>query len=113
MLKISSDCSCNFNRDNLHGSTVDCKQHNGELVYSTSLEYSNNEGSETASVIANRIVGQAPFSMTVQGVPVTVTTACNYCGAGYLSLAAGGGMFAGGVMIGTFVMGIIIFVIVM
>ena len=91
---------------------IDCKD-NGELVYSANLEYSNDEGSETASVIASRLVNQAPFSMTVQGTPVTVTSACTDCTADTtLSLAAGGGLFVGGFVLAALLIGIITLVII-
>ena len=91
---------------------TDCKD-NGELVYSTNLEYSNDEGSETASLIANRLLYQTPFSMTVQGMPITVTTACTECTTGAtLSQAAGGGLFVGGFVLAALLIGVIILVIV-
>ena len=67
------------------------------------MEYSTDDGSETASVIVERIIRQAPFSMTVEGVPVTVTSACTDCrtlltqaAGGGLTRAAGVGLFVGG-----------------
>ena len=72
------------------------------------MEYSNEEGSETASVIARRIVGQVPFSMAVGGTQLRVKSACTNCemprvlleipttNATSLSPAVGGGLFVGG-----------------
>ena len=108
--KISSDCRCNFTRDDLHDSSVKCSD-SGELVYFGTLEYSNDEGSETASVIANRLIGQAPFSMTVQGTPLTVTSGRTVC-VSSLSSAAGGGLFIGGFVLAT-LLTIIIFLVIM
>ena len=66
----------------------------------TTLEYSNDDGSETASVIAGRIIGQVPFSMVVGGTQLTVKSACSDCeikaAATTLSPATGGGLFIGG-----------------
>ena len=93
-LKISNECHCNFDQDDFHDSSINCKG-NSELVYTATMEYSTDNGSETASVIAERIIGQAPFSMTVEGVPVTVTSACTDCRT-LLTQAAGGGLFVGG-----------------
>ena len=77
------------------------------------MEYSNDEGSETASVIANRLLYQAPFSMTVQGMPVTVTTVCTDCTTGAtLSQAAGGGLFVGGFVLAALLIGVITLVII-
>jgi hypothetical protein len=61
------------------------------------LEYSNEEGSETASLIAGRIIG---FPMAVGGTQFIVTSACTDCGMATveasLSPADGGGLFIGG-----------------
>ena len=98
-LKISSECHCNFNQDDFQDSSINCKS-NGEHTYTTTVEYSTDDGSETASVIVERIVGQVPFSMTIEGVPVMVTSACTDCisrtPTKSLSLAEGGGLFVGG-----------------
>ena len=85
------------------------------------MEYSSEDGSETASVIAGRIVSQAPFAMAIGGMPVTVTSACSDCQnliisnskitAASLSPAAGGGLFFGGFLTALVVIGIIIIVI--
>ena len=77
------------------------------------MEYSTDDGSETASVIAERIVSQAPFSMTVNGMTVTVTSACSDCETQVsLSLADGGGLFIGGLVTALLLISIIIIVIV-
>ena len=72
--KIKRECQCNFDQDGFQNSTINCE--NRELTYATTLEYSNEEGSETASIIAKRIVSQVPFSMMVAGTQLTVTSAC-------------------------------------
>ena len=81
------------------------------------MEYSTEDGSETASDIAERIVSQAPFAMAIGGMPVTVTSACSDCqtstsNAVMFSQVAGGGLFAGGFVTATVVIIIIIVVIV-
>ena len=69
------------------------------------MEYSTDTGSETASIIAERIVRQTPFSMAVGGTQFTVTSACtadcdNTANASLssakVSPAIGGGLFVGG-----------------
>ena len=99
VLKIKRECQCNFKTDELQNSSIKCESRN-ELVYTTTLEYSNEDGSETASVIANRIIGQIPFSMAAGGNQLTVTSACTNCeiptAEESLSPAAGGGLFIGG-----------------
>ena len=96
MLKISSECRCSFNKSYLHDSSIDCKGNN-ELVYTTTLEYSTDNGSETASVIAERMIRQIPFSMAIGGTQLTVTSACTDCtNTVSLSPAVGGGLFIGG-----------------
>lgn len=70
------------------------------------------DGSETASVIAKRITGQVPFSVTIQGTPFTVTSACTECTTtASLSLTAGGGLFVGGFTVAVLLSGIIAIVI--
>ena len=71
------------------------------------LEYSNEEGSETASIIGRRIVGQIPFSMAVGVTQLRVKSACADCemprvllempttNSASLSSAVGGGLFVG------------------
>ena len=83
------------------------------------MEYSSEDGSETASVIAGRIVTQAPFAMAVGGMPLTVTSACSDCqtstgtsNAVTFSQVAGGGLFTGGLVTATVVIIIIVIVIV-
>ena len=114
LLRVTSDCSCDFNREDFHDSSINCKD-NRELIYSANLKYSNDNGSETAAVIAERIVRQAPFSMMVQGMPVTVTSACTDCttvSATTLSPAVGGGLFVGGFVLAAVLTIIITLVIV-
>ena len=98
---IKYECQCSFNRDGFQNSTINCE--NRELTYVTILEYSDEEGSETASIIARRIVGQVPFSIAAGGTHLMVTSACTDCeipttkaGSLMLSPAAGGGLFIGG-----------------
>ena len=97
--KIQRECQCDFNPDGFQNSTINCES-SSELVYTTTLEYSNDKGSETASIIAERIAGQVPFSMAVGGTPLTVTSACTDCempiAKASLSSAAGGVLFIGG-----------------
>lgn len=98
MLKIRSECRCDFNKNDLLNSNIECKG-SDELTYTATLEYSSDNGSETASIIAERIVRQLPFSMSVGGFQLTVTSACADCedtAKGQLSSAAGGGLFVGG-----------------
>ena len=101
--KIKRECQCSFNPDGFQNSTINCEKR--ELTYVTTLEYSDEEGSETASVIAKRTVGQAPFSMAVGGTQFTVRSACTDCempttkassSSDSLSPAIGGGLFIGG-----------------
>ena len=100
---IKYECQCSFNRDGFRNSTINCE--NRELTYATILDYSDKEGSETASVVAGRIVGQVPFSIAVGGTHLTVTNACTDCerlirstkaGSQMLSPAIGSGLFVGG-----------------
>jgi hypothetical protein len=97
--KIKYECHCSFGPDGFQNPTVNCPS-SSELSYTTTLEYSNEEGSETASVIAGRIVGQVPFPMAVDGTQFVVTSACTDCGMATveasLSPADGGGLFIGG-----------------
>ena len=99
--RIKRECQCSFDQDGFKNSTINCE--NGELTYTTTLEYSNEEGSETASIIAKRTVSQVPFSMAVGGTQLMVTNACTDCempttksASLVLTLAAGGGLFIGG-----------------
>ena len=110
-LKISSDCSCSLNKEDFHDSKIDCKD-DSELVYSADLKYSNDDGSETASVIASRLTSQTPFSITIQGMPVTVTSVSTDCAPTSLSPAVGGGLFVGGFVIAAVLISIIALVIV-
>ena len=111
VFKISSECHCSFSHNDLHSSSADCK--GSELVYSATIGYSTEDGSETASVIAGRIVAQAPFGMTMGGMSVTVTSACSDCQkVASLSPAAGGGLFIGGLVTATVVIVIILVLIV-
>ena len=117
--KISTECQCNFSWDDFSDSSIDCED-SGELMYRSTLEYSNDEGSETASVIANRLTGQAPFSLMVEGMTVTVVAVdCANCrssllqSAGSLSPAAVSGLFVGGFVTGALIVFIVIVVIIM
>ena len=100
LLKIINECRCTFSQSSIHDSSANCKS-GQEIAYSATIQYSNEDGSETASTIAERIIGQVPFTMTVTGgsgeqVAVTVTSACTDCRALVLTAAAGGGLFVGG-----------------
>ena len=116
--KISTECRCNFSRDDFHGSSIDCED-SGKLTYRSTMEYSNNEGSETASVIASRLASQAPFSLMVEGMTVIVVAVdCDDCrssllqqSATSLSPAAASGLFVGGFVIGALIVFIIIVMI--
>ena len=97
--RIKRECQCSFDQDGFQSSTVNCV--NGELTYATTLEYSNEEGSETSSIIAKRTVSQVPFLMAVAGTQLMVTSACTDCEmpttkSASLSPAVGGGLFIGG-----------------
>ena len=72
--RIKRECQCSFDQDGFKTSTANCE--NRDLTYTTTLEYSNEEGSETASIIVQRIASQVPFSMAVGGTQLTVTSAC-------------------------------------
>ena len=89
------------------------------------LEYSNEEGSETASIIGRRIAGQILFSMAVGVTQLRVKSACTDCemsrvllempttNAVSLSSAVGGGLFIGGfatAILIIMVLGIIVYV---
>ena len=97
--KIKRECQCNFNPDGLRNPSINCAS-SSEFTFATTLEYSNEEGSETASIIAGRIVGQVPFPMALGGTQFTVISACTDCGMpavkASLSPAEGGGLFIGG-----------------
>ena len=97
--KIKRECQCSFKADELQNSTINCES-SSELVYAATLEYSNDDGSETASIIAGRIAGQAPFPMAIGGTQFTVTSACTDCERptvkASLSPADSGGLFIGG-----------------
>ena len=99
ILKIRRECQCNIGQDGFRNSTINCES-NSELVYTTTLEYSSEDGSETASLITGRIVGQIPFSMAIGGTQLTVTNACTDCEIPTtkesLSPAVGSGLFIGG-----------------
>ena len=76
------ECHCNFEQgsDSFNYSSVNCEE-SGRLTYISTMEYSNNEGSETASIIINRLnINQAPFFLMVEGVPVRVVAVdCTNC----------------------------------
>ena len=114
--KISTECSCSFNRDDFHNSSIQCTE-SGDLVYRVSVEYSTDDGTETASIIAERIIGQTPFSLNVEGVEFMVTSACSSCGVGtstvlqatYTQASAGSAssLSIGGIGAGLFVAGFV------
>ena len=114
MLKISSECQCSFDRNYLLNSNIDCKGNN-QLTYTTIIEYSSDDGSETASIIAERIVRQVPFSMTVGESQVTVTDAqCADCDIDIieasLSPADGGGLFFGGFIVAALIAAVLVII---
>ena len=105
ILKISSDCRCSFDKTFLLNSNIDCKGSN-KLTYEAVLEYSTDSGSETASTIAERIIRQVPFSISVGGTLLAVTSAqCTDCDVteGSLSSAEGGGLFFGGFIVASLI----------
>ena len=102
--RIKRDCQCNFNQSGFQNSTAECRS-NSELVYMTTLEHTSDDGSETASVIAGRIVREVPFSMVVGGALLTVMTSCSECDPEIIvtseeespiTVAGGVGLFFGG-----------------
>lgn len=79
------------------------------------MEYSTDDGSETASIIAERIVRQVPFSMTVGESQVTVTDAqCADCDIDIieasLSPADGGGLFFGGFIVAALIAAVLVII---
>ena len=94
--RIKRECQCSFDQDGFKTSTANCE--NGDLTYTTILEYSNEEGSETASIIAQRIASQVPFSMAVGGTQLTVTSACTDCEISTTkpAMSSSAGLFFGG-----------------
>ena len=94
--RIKRECQCSFDQDGFKTSTANCE--NGDLSYATTLEYSNEEGSETASIIAQRIASQVPFSMAVGGTQLIVTSACTDCEItkSPMSSPSSAGLFFGG-----------------
>ena len=101
-MKITNECHCTFDQSSIRDSSANCKN-NGEIAYSATIQYSNKDGSETASTITERIIGQVPFTLTITGTggseeQVTVTSACTDCRALMLKLtvADGAGLFVGG-----------------
>ena len=115
MLKIISECQCSFNKSYLLDSSIECEGNN-QLTYTAIVEHSTDDGSETASIIAERIVRQVPFSMTFGESQFTVTsvqfTDCHSDAteASSLSSADGGGLFFGGFIVAA-VIGIILVII--
>ena len=111
--KISMECQCSFSRDDFGDSSIDCQEN--ELTYKSTIKYSNDDGSETASVITSRLDSQVPFPLIVEGMAVTVvtvnSTSCtNPIQSTTLSRAATSGLFIGGVATGAlivFIMAII------
>ena len=88
--KITSACQCTFDEADFHNSSVTC-ENDGELAYTASVIYANDAGSETALILIERLIGQTPFTMTVNGRSVTATSACSECEtAAPLSPASGG-----------------------
>ena len=112
LLKITNECQCEFNQGGIHDSSTNCK--NGELFYSATIQYSNEDRSETASIIAERIVNQVPLTLTVDGgTTVTLTSACTDCSQALtLSSAAGGGLFVDGFAAAALIIGAVVAVIV-
>ena len=119
-LKISTECHCNFSRDDFIESSTDCED-SGKLTYTSTIEYSNNEGSETASVITDRLIHQAPFSLVVEGMLVGVVAVdCTSCRSSLqsddtcnsFSPAAVSGLFIGGFATGAFIVLITIFIVI-
>ena len=110
--KIVSECRCTFDKTDLYNSTTTCD--NGELTYTANVIYANDDGYETASIVVDRLVRQAPFSMTVSGMRVTATSACSDCdttvAAASLSPAVGGGLFAVGFIVAALLALIVIIV---
>ena len=110
-----SECQCTFDKMDLQNSTITCKN-DGELTYTANMIYANDDGSETASLVVDRLVRQAPFSMTVSGMRVTAISACSDCdttetiAAALLSPAVGGGLFAVGFVVAA-VLALIIIVV--
>ena len=114
VLKIRSECRCNFNKSYLLNSNIDCKGNN-QLTYTTTVEYSTDDGSETASIIAERILRQVPFSMMVGGSQSTVTSVqCTDCDIDItkasLSPADGGGLFFGGFIVAALIAAVLVII---
>ena len=111
MLKIRRECRCDFSQDGFQNATINCESGS----YMTTLEYSNEDGSETASIIASRVIGQIPFSMAVGGTQLTVTSACTDCEIPTtqesLSPAIGGGLFIGGFIAAILVVIILVIIV--
>ena len=110
LLKITNECHCTIDQSVIYDSNSDCIK--GGLVYTVTIHYSNEDGSETASTITERIIGQVPFSLTVTGVPVTVSGACTDCRVLALTAAEGGSLFVGGFIAATLIAGVSIVIFV-
>ena len=115
LLKITNECHCTIDQNAIHDSSADCIK--GGLAYTVIIHYSNEDGSETASTIAERIIGQVPFSLTIAGesgrMSVSVSSACTDCRDKLtLTPAAGGGLFVGGFLAAALIGGVSIMIIV-
>ena len=118
--KISTECCCNFSRDDFIDSSTDCED-SGKLTYTSTIEYSNNEGSETASIIFDGLTNQVPFSLVVEGMLVGVVAVdCTSCRSSLqsddtnnsFSPAAMSGLFIGGFATGAFIVLIAVVVVI-
>ena len=122
-MKISQECRCNFRQGSsgFNHSSIDCEE-SGNLTYGSTIEYSNDEGSETASVIIDRLANQVPFFLIVEGVPIRVAAVlvdsinCSNTSTNnniIISPAAASlsGMFIGGIVSGIIIVTVILIII--
>lgn len=112
-MKIANECHCTFDQSSIRDSSATCK--NGEIAYSATIQYSNKDGAETASTIAERIIGQVPFTLTItggSGEQVTVTNACTDCRVLTFTEADGAGLFVGGFVTAALIAAVSIVIIV-
>ena len=83
------------------------------------MEYSNDEGSETASIIIDRLINQASFFLMVEEVPVRVVavdcTNCKSITNNIISPAAASlsGLFIGGFVTGAIIVAVLIMTVIM
>ena len=75
---VGRECGCNLELEDFRNSSIQCNG-NQEIVFTTNVEYSTDDGTETASVIAERIIEEVPFFMIVQREELVVTSACTDC----------------------------------